>query len=176
MAYETENFQVAFGGLDVEEALIINNVVREFQDLFKNPSLTVTIDERLERVWSLLRSLSDQNVRTIVAHFKYGDRAVRDRLRVIGSRYPPFPQGTTSSTAIDWPFTSLRSIDIHGAYVDLVDFTSLVKVYLHKRAKPLLEEIILVGCSYSGMELAEAAERIEESGITLRGVECHCEE
>ncbi|KAG9044648.1 hypothetical protein FS837_007763 [Tulasnella sp. UAMH 9824] len=175
LAYETENFQVGFGGIG-EDAFIINSVVQEFQDLFKNPSLTVTIDERLEDVWLFLRLLNEQNVRTIVAHFKYGEYPVGNLLRVIGSISPPFPHGTMTSTAIDWPFKSLRSINIHDAYVELVNFTSLVEMYLHKSAKPLLEEIILVGCSYSGMELAEAVEKIAEIGIILRGIECDYEE
>ncbi|KIO28682.1 hypothetical protein M407DRAFT_242895 [Tulasnella calospora MUT 4182] len=115
-------------------------------------------------------SLSDQNIRTIVARFKHGYTKVESLLKIIGAGSPDIPDGTMPNNATNWPFKSLESIEIHAASVDLDDFPRLVEGYLHKSSKPLLEEIVLVGCSLRGQELPQAAERTAAIGITIREV------
>ncbi|KAG8917516.1 hypothetical protein FRC01_002400, partial [Tulasnella sp. 417] len=168
--YETGGRKVDFDKLDVEEAPIIHDLVQEFQNLFKEPSLTVTIKCSSGKVWPFLESLGNQNIQTVVFRSEYGGLKPDHCLKVIGVRSDSIPDGAMTSTFTDWPFKSLRSIEIRDAKVDLDDFPRLVEEYLDKRSKPLLEEIVLDNRCFEGMKLTQAAEMLEAIGINLRVV------
>ncbi|KAG8921776.1 hypothetical protein FRC01_014902 [Tulasnella sp. 417] len=162
--YETNSRQLSFKTATAVEVRVFLDLVQELQGLYKGPSLTVTIDCPSEHA-PFLRSLHNQNIQAIVVHCSAERSESPDILpRVLGPP-PRTPVGPNST--IDWPLKSLRFINIYKASVDLTNFTELVEKNLHKNSKPLLEEIALIGCSFQGMELAEAIERLAAIGITL---------
>ncbi|KAG9044649.1 hypothetical protein FS837_007764 [Tulasnella sp. UAMH 9824] len=158
---------------DVEAVTAFHDLVQEYQRLFKGPPLTVTIKDPSEHIWWYLKSLHDQNIRTIEAHFpKQKLEAVGDLLKAIGALSVHIAPRPIADSTTDWPFKSLRSIEIHHADMDLGNFTNLIEEYLNKSSKRLPEEIVLISCNLTGMELAEAAERLAAIEITLRDVAC----
>lgn len=128
--YETESCLVDFLFVDasVETAAAFHDLVQEYQRLLKGPSLTVTVRYPSEHVWWFLKSLHDQNIQTIVARFaKQKLQAVGDLLNAIGARSVDITPRPMADTTTDWPFKSLRSIEIHDADMHLGDFTKLVE-------------------------------------------------
>lgn len=169
LTYETENHQVRFVVRAREELSVLHDLVQELQDLFQGPSLTVTINNFSRPGCSVLKSLGDQNIQSIVADCNSrGTEIVDDILQAIAAPYADVPAGTLANTVADWPFKSLRSIDVRGYSVNLGGLTRLVEAYLNKNSKPLLEEIVLINCDIHGMELAQATQRLAGIGITLR--------
>lgn len=173
LSYETENRQARFLVPNEEELPALHDLVQELQDLFQGPSLTVTVRNPSRLVCLVLKSLGDQNIQRIVTYPNSPAlgalEAVENFLRAIRAPSADVPDGTLTTTATDWPFKSLRSIDIHEATMILPHFTSLVEEHLNQNSKPLLEEIVLNNCNLEGMELAQATERLAGVGITLRG-------
>ncbi|KAG8907602.1 hypothetical protein FRC01_007637 [Tulasnella sp. 417] len=167
--YQAGSREVGFWNLGVDEISAFHDLVREFQDQFKEPRLTVTTKYPSKKALLLLHSLGDQNIRAIVAHFGKGNReVVCDFLKAIGAHPTDIPDRPMANAATSLLFKSLTSIHIHDAFIDLDDFRRLVEEYLSKNSKPLLEEIVLVDCHLEGMELVEVAERVAAIGITLR--------
>ncbi|KAG8913788.1 hypothetical protein FRC00_001588 [Tulasnella sp. 408] len=173
LSYETENRKAGFLVPNEEELPALHDLVQELQDLFRRPSLTVTISSPSRLVCLVLESLGDQNIQRIVAYPNSPAlgalEAVENFLRAIRTPSADVPDGTLTTTATDWPFKSLISIDIHEVTVILLNFTRLAEEHLNKSSKPSLEEIVLINCDLEGMELAQAAERLAGIGITLRG-------
>ncbi|KAG8921774.1 hypothetical protein FRC01_014900 [Tulasnella sp. 417] len=161
--YEMDSRQLGFNNATAVEVRAFLELVQELQDLYKGPSLTVTMDSPSDHA-PLLRFLHDQNIQAIVTHCPGGSSSPDILLRVLGP--PPRTPGGPNST-IDWPLKSLRVINIYHNSVDLTNFTELVEKNLHKNSKPWLEEIALIGCGFQGMELAEAIERLAAIGVTL---------
>ncbi|KAG8922506.1 hypothetical protein FRC01_013950, partial [Tulasnella sp. 417] len=171
LEYKTKNLEVSLRFPSIEEIPAFHDLVREFQTVFKGPSLTVTIEYPSEQTWSFLKSIGDQNVQTIVARLKYRPLGASDKfLKVIAARLSNLPglEGPEANAVTDVPFKSLMSIEIHDTQVNLVDFIGLVEEYLDENSKPWLEEIVLVDCSVKGMEWEQAVERLNEIGLTLR--------
>ncbi|KIO30885.1 hypothetical protein M407DRAFT_20011 [Tulasnella calospora MUT 4182] len=139
---------------------------------YKTESLQIVFDkDRSEDTRIFLKSLGDQSIQIIVAHLRYTWSYAGHFLKPIGARLADLPglDGlAVTNTTTDWPFKSLRLIEIHDTLVSLSDFTELVEEYLHKDPKPVLEEIVLVNCSIGQTELTEAAERLARIGITIQ--------
>ncbi|KAG8921775.1 hypothetical protein FRC01_014901 [Tulasnella sp. 417] len=161
--YETDSRQLSFKTATSAEVRVFLDLVQELQDLYKGPPLTVTIDSLIDRA-PLLSFFHNQNIQAIVVRCAERSQSPDILLRLLGLP-PETPSGPNST--IDWPLKSLKVIDIYNVSVDLTNFTELVEKNLHKNSKPLLEEIALIGCSFQGMELAEAVERLAAIGITL---------
>ncbi|KAG9045599.1 hypothetical protein FS837_006019 [Tulasnella sp. UAMH 9824] len=171
LKYKSPSHQIRFKVLGMDDGPAFHDLVQEIQSISNDPSLTVTIKTYSPGIWRFLESLSDQNIQTVIGYFTATRSTdARDLLKAIGAR-------PTNLTDLDGPmanrsFASLRSIHVHDTCVELVDLTRLVKEYLHKDLKPLLEEIVFVHCSFKGMELDQAAESLTAIGIALKGAKC----
>ncbi|KAG8916291.1 hypothetical protein FRC01_003247 [Tulasnella sp. 417] len=167
LEYAVETHQVRFKDFSGEEVPAFHDLVQGIQSSFQDPPITLTIRDPSGPTWLFLKSLGDQNIQEIAAYFPPSGTYTSIFLEAIGKDLADPPGGPPTDTATDGPFKSLEYIEIHNAYVNLVDFTRLVEEYLPKSSKPLLEEIRLVNCRLRGMEFAQAAERLAAIGITL---------
>ncbi|KAG8899775.1 hypothetical protein FRC01_010378 [Tulasnella sp. 417] len=173
IVYETEIRRIAFNLPSWENHVqTIHDLVREFQGLFREPALTVTVTDPSDCTWPLLRSLGDQNVRTIDAYLD-GEKA-DDLLTALGAPSDPTNVLATND-ATDQAFESLKSIAIHDAVLDLAQLTVLFETWqqhLKRKAKRWPDEVDLVDCRVREMGLGEAFDRLEAIGVTLRDVRC----
>ncbi|KAG8913281.1 hypothetical protein FRC00_002717 [Tulasnella sp. 408] len=171
LEYKTDSRELRLKIPSVQQGPTLHELVQDLQSILKEPALTVTMDDFSEYTSTYLKSLGDQNIETIVAHFTDTDSEVSDLLELIRTHPADLssPDGPTASTTIDGQFKLLKSIYIHNTWVNLVDFTAQVEEYLHKDFKPLLEEIVFVDCGIGGSEITlnQAAERLATIGITL---------
>ncbi|KAG8939997.1 hypothetical protein FRC00_013355, partial [Tulasnella sp. 408] len=196
LEYSTKTRQFNLGFLGTDDVPAFHNLIQGIQSLLRGPPITLTITDPCGPKWSFLRTFGDENIQAIVANFRYNYpkaqqysdwgptcslyrsledvnyRATEDLMTAIGadSNYRLFDGSLVDTTAYR-PFKSLKSIEIHQAYVDLNDFTRLVEKYL-QNSKPLLEQIVLVECKLRGMTSTQAAERLAAVGINLRCVGC----
>ncbi|KAG8913310.1 hypothetical protein FRC00_002648 [Tulasnella sp. 408] len=171
LEYATDSRELRLKISSVQQGPTLHELVQDLQSTLKEPALTVTIDDFSEYTSTYLKSLGNQNIQTIVAHFEDTSSEVGDLLELIKTHPTdlPSPDGPTASTTTDGQFKLLRSIYIHNTWVKLVDFTAQVEEHLHKDFKPLLEEIVFVDCGIGGSEITlnQAAERLATIGITL---------
>ncbi|KAG8921777.1 hypothetical protein FRC01_014903, partial [Tulasnella sp. 417] len=99
--YQAGSREVGFWNLGVDEISAFHDLVREFQDQFKEPRLTVlTTKYPSKQALLLLHSLGDQNIRAIVAHFGKGNReVVCDFLKAIGAHPTDIPDMPMANAA-----------------------------------------------------------------------------
>ncbi|KAG8913309.1 hypothetical protein FRC00_002647 [Tulasnella sp. 408] len=171
--YKTENCKISLNLPSAEEVPAFHELVQEFQSILTGPCLIVTIKYPSGLAWLLLQSLGHQNIRVIVVDWEdYMDSEswTATLVKSIWEHSADPPDGPITNTAKDRPFESLTTIDIHNAFVNLIDLARLTEEYLHKNSKPLLKEIVLVDCSFTDMELVQAVKRLGVIGITLRNV------
>ncbi|KAG8911584.1 hypothetical protein FRC00_006227 [Tulasnella sp. 408] len=173
LEYQTETCKVSLKAPSADEVPAFRDLVQEFQDVLKGPSLTLTIGDPSENTWPFFKSLGNQNVQTIMVYPQTQSPDTDDLLEAIGAHPTDLPSldEPVTNTATDWPFKSLRCIFIHGTRVKLVKFTKKVEEYLHKGFKPFLEKIVFVNCGFEGMKMAQAAERLAEIGIALQAID-----
>ncbi|KIO18662.1 hypothetical protein M407DRAFT_31700 [Tulasnella calospora MUT 4182] len=169
--YKTKSRQVNLTVSSAEEVPAFRDLVQELQTLFNGPLLTATVWYPSKKKWLWLKSFDDQTIQTIVARLSEESSDACDFLKAIGARPADLQglDGPVTNSVTNWPFKSLRSIEIHDApWVDLSNFIELVEKHRDEGSKPLLKDIVLVRSKYNGYYLDEAVERLEEMGITLR--------
>ncbi|KIO29059.1 hypothetical protein M407DRAFT_21802 [Tulasnella calospora MUT 4182] len=178
VVYETESRRFAYERFNSQnQAQTFHDLVQEFQGLLQEPALTVTaIDSstriRSDDIWLFLKSIGDQNVRTIEALLN-GQEA--DGLLVAIGAPSNRTDALATNTTTDPSFESLKSIAINNAKLDLARLTGLVETWqrhLQRMSKRWLEEVDLVGCRVREMGLGEAINRLRAIEVTLRCVRC----
>ncbi|KAG8946945.1 hypothetical protein FRC00_009360 [Tulasnella sp. 408] len=172
--YGTESHRISFIRFSGQGALTFHNVVQELQTSLKEPSLNVTVTQPSVYNVPFLKSLWDQNIRSIVAR-ECERSSLHALFSAIGESSVDALTDTPESTAITWPFESLKSLTIYDADLNVSQITRLVGIrqqYLQENSKRWLEEIVLVNCRLKGMRLAKAVKQLTAIGVTLRSVAC----
>ncbi|KIO29063.1 hypothetical protein M407DRAFT_21806 [Tulasnella calospora MUT 4182] len=174
VVYGTESRRFAFESYDWVQAQVqlFHDLVQESQGMLREPALTVTVISSFDYVWPFLKSLDDQNVRTIKARLHEGEA---DGLLAAIAAPSDLADVLVTNTTTDLPFESLKSIAIHDAKLDLARLTVIAEAWqghLQRESKQWLEEVDLVGCSVTEMGLDEASSSLEAIGVTFRPVRC----
>ncbi|KAG8913769.1 hypothetical protein FRC01_004393 [Tulasnella sp. 417] len=132
LEYKMEDYRLGFTVFGEEEVPAFHDLVQGIQSSLQEPPITLTIHHPSKSTWMFLKSLGDQNIQEIVAYFPPPGPDTRTFLKAIGAGLANPPGGPPTDTATDRPFKSLAYIEIHDAYVNLVDFTRLAEEYLPK--------------------------------------------